>query len=82
MDRQTCQASKASQLFVPIKSNCLQIICIRQQNVGIPEFNQNHDNAGYATTNTVTRIVLTIDQDAENVSETSSVKRRVEARMK
>ena len=53
-----------------------------EQNVGIPEFNQNHDNTSYATTNTVKRIVQTINQDAENVSETSSVKRRVEKRMK
>ena len=36
----------------------------------------------YATTNTVTRIVQTINQDTENVSETSSVKRRVEERIK
>ena len=49
-----------------------------EQNVGIPEFNQNHDNTSYATTNTVTRI----NQDTENVSETSSVKRRVEERIR
>ena len=53
-----------------------------EQNVGIPEFNQNHDCTSYATTNTVTRIVQTINQDTENVSETSSVKRRVEERIK
>ena len=53
-----------------------------EQNVGIPEFNQNLDNTSYATTNAVTRIVQTIKQDTENVSETSSVKRRVEERMK
>ena len=44
-----------------------------EKNVEIPEFNQNHDNTSYATTNTVTRIVQTINQDTENVSETSSV---------
>ena len=53
-----------------------------EQNVGIPEFNQNNDNKSYATTNTVTRIVQTINRDTENVSETSSVKRRVGERMK
>ena len=53
-----------------------------EQNVGIPEFNQNHDNTSYATTNTVTRIVHTINRDTENVSEISSVKRRAEERMK
>ena len=53
-----------------------------KQNVGIPEFNQNHDNTSYATTNTVNRIVQTINWDTENVSETPSVKRRVEERMK
>ena len=53
-----------------------------EQNVGITEFNQNHDNTSYATTNTVTRIVQTINRDTENVSETSSVKRRVEERKK
>ena len=53
-----------------------------EQNVGIPEFNQNHDSTSYATTNTVTRIVLTINQDTENVSDASSVKRRDEERMK
>ena len=53
-----------------------------KQNVGIPEFNQNHDNTSYATTNTVTRMVHTINRDTENVSETPSVKRRVEERMK
>ena len=50
-----------------------------EQNVGIPEFNQNHGNTKNATTNTVTR---TINQDTENASEASSVKRRVEERMK
>ena len=53
-----------------------------EQNVGVPEFNQNHDSTSYATTNTVTRIVQTINQDTENVSETSSVKRRVKEQMK
>ena len=53
-----------------------------EQNVGIPEFNQNHDNKSSATTNAVTRNVQTINQDAENVSETTSVKRWVEERMK
>ena len=53
-----------------------------EQNVGIPEFNQNHDSTSYATTNTVTRIVQTINQDTENFSKTSSVKRRVEERIK
>ena len=38
-----------------------------EQNVGIPEFNQNHDNTSYATTNAVTRIVQTINQDTENI---------------
>ena len=50
-----------------------------EQNVGFPEFNQNHGNISNATTNTVTR---TINQDTENASEASSVKRRVEERMK
>ena len=50
-----------------------------EQNVGIPEFNQNHGNTSNATTNTVTR---TINQDTENASEASSVKRRVEERIK
>ena len=50
-----------------------------EQNVGIPEFSQNHGNTSNATTNTVTR---TINQDTENASETSSEKRRVEERMK
>ena len=49
------------------------------QNVGIPEFNQNHGNTSNPTTNTVTR---TINQDTKNASETSSVKRRVAERMK
>ena len=53
-----------------------------KQNVGIPEFNQNNDNTSYATTNTVNRIVQTINWDTKNVSETPSVKRRVEERMK
>ena len=53
-----------------------------EQNVGIQEFNQNYDNTSYATTNTVTRIVQTINRDTEKVSETSSVIRRVEERMK
>ena len=52
-----------------------------EQNDEIPEFNQNHDSTSYATTNTVTRIVQTINQDTENVSETFSVKRRVEERI-
>ena len=50
-----------------------------EQNVGIPEFNQNHGNTSNATTNTVTR---TINQDTENASETSSVKLQVEERIK
>ena len=58
----------------PPANNLLQI----EQNVAILEFNQNHDNTSNDTTNTVTRI----NQDKENVSETSSVKRRVEERMK
>ena len=62
----------------PPANNLLQI----EQNVGFPEFNQNHVNTSYATTNTVTRIVQTINRDTENVSETSSVKRRIEERMK
>ena len=49
-----------------------------EQNIGIPEFNQNHYNTSNATTNTVTRI----NQDKENVSETFSVKGRVEKQMK
>ena len=49
-----------------------------EQNVGIPEFNQNNDNTSNATTNTVTQI----NQGTEKVSETSSVKRRVEERSK
>ena len=53
-----------------------------KQNVGMPEFNQNHDNTSYATTNTVKRIVQAINRDTENVSETPSVKRRVEERVK
>ena len=53
-----------------------------EQNVGIPEFNQNHDNTSYATTIAATRIVQTITQFTENVSETFSMKRRVEGRMK
>ena len=50
-----------------------------EQNVGIPEFNQNQGNTSNATTITVTR---TINQDTENTSEASSVKRQVEERMK
>ena len=50
-----------------------------EQNVGIPEFNQNHGNTSNATTNTVTR---RINQDTENASEASSVKRQVEERIK
>ena len=53
-----------------------------EQNVGIPEVNQNHDSTSYATTNTVTRIVQTINQDTENGSETSSGKRRIEEKMR
>ena len=51
-----------------------------EQNVGNPEFNQNHGNTSNATdSHTVTR---TINQDTEHASEASSVKRRVEERMK
>ena len=73
---QTNMSSQKSQSTLQPPANNLHQI---EQNVGIPEFNQNHGNTSNATTNTVT---LTINQDTENVSEASSVKRRVEERMK
>ena len=78
MSSQQSQSTLHANEEQPPANNVHQI----EQNVGIPEFNQNHDSTSYATTNTVTRIVQTINQDTENVSETSSVKRRVEERMK
>ena len=78
MSNQQSQSTLHANEEQPPANNLHQI----KKNDGIPEFNQNHDNRGYATTNTVTRIVRTINQDTENVSETSSVKRRVEEQMK
>ena len=73
MSSQQSQSTIHANEEQPPANNLHQI----EQNVGIPEFNQNHDNTSYATTNTVTQIVQTINQDTENFSETSSVKRRV-----
>ena len=78
MSSQQSQSTPHANEEQPPANNVHQL----EQNVGIPEFNQNHDSTSYATTNTVTRIVQTINQDTENVSETSSVKRRVEERIK
>ena len=78
MSSQQSQSTLHANDEQPPANNSHQI----EQNVGIPEFNKSHDNASYATTNTVTRNVQTTNQDTENVSETSSVKRRVEKRMK
>ena len=81
---QTNMSRQQSQSTLPAIEEQLPANNLHQieQNVGIREFKQKHDYKSYATTNTVTRIVQTIDQDTENVSETSSVKRRVEERMK
>ena len=78
MSSQQSQSTLHANGEQPPANNVHQI----EQKVGIPEFNQNHDSTSYATTNTVARIVQTISQDTENVSETSSVKRRVEERKK
>ena len=78
MSSQQSQSTLHANEEQPPANNLHQI----EQNVGIPEFNQNHDNTISATTNAVTRIVQTINQDTENVLETSSRKRRVEERMK
>ena len=75
MSNQQSQSTLHANEEQPPANNVHQL----EQNVGIPEFNQNHGNTSNATTNTVTR---TINQDKENASEASSVKRRVEERMK
>ena len=75
MSSQQSQSTLHANKEQPPANNVHQL----EQNVGIPEFNQNHGNTSNATTNTVTR---TINQDTENASEASSVKRRVEERMK
>ena len=78
MSSQQSQSTLHANGEQPPANNVHQI----EQNVGIPEFNQNRDSTSYATTNTVTRTVQTINQDTENVSETSSVKCWVKERMK
>ena len=49
-----------------------------EQNDGVPEFKQKHDNTSHRTLNTVTRNGQSNNQDHENGSETSSAKRRIE----
>ena len=78
MSSQQSQSTHHANEEQPPANNVHQL----EQNVGIPEFNQNYDSTGYATMNTVARIVQKNNQDTENVSETSSVKRWVEERMK